>query len=54
MNKNVRLSLCLFFHAQGCVTLLAILATQVIELRWERRTFMRPATPVNPIKGANA
>jgi hypothetical protein len=26
--------------AQGCVTLLAILATQVIELRWVQRTFI--------------
>ncbi|TVT86335.1 hypothetical protein [Pseudomonas sp. H3(2019)] len=40
--------------AQGSVTLLAILATQVIELRWERRTFMRQATPANPVKGAIA
>jgi hypothetical protein len=37
--------------AQGGVTLLAILVTQVIELRWERRALIRQVMPVNPMQG---
>ncbi|TWC50944.1 hypothetical protein FBY04_11824 [Pseudomonas sp. SJZ080] len=40
--------------AQGGVTLLAILVTQVIELRWERRALIRQAMPVNSMQGAVA
>lgn len=40
--------------AQGGVTLLAILVTQVIELRWERRALIRQAIPVNSMQGAVA
>ena len=40
--------------AQGGVTLLAILVTQVIELRWERRALIRQVMPVKPIQGAVA
>jgi len=36
--------------AQGGVTLLAILVTQVIELRLERRALIRQAVPVNPMQ----
>ena len=34
--------------AQGGVTLLAILLTQVIELRWERFALMRQTSPASP------
>ena len=34
--------------AQGGVTLLAILLTQVIELRWERLALMRQTSPASP------
>jgi hypothetical protein len=34
--------------AQGCVTLLAILATQVIELRWAMRNVASRTQPIQP------
>jgi len=40
--------------AQGGVTLLAILLIKVIELRCERRAFIRQAEPANPGHGAVA
>ncbi|WP_226500765.1 hypothetical protein [Pseudomonas sp. MWU16-30322] len=45
MNIYVRVAMCLAFHAAGCVTLLAIVATQVIELRWEKRTLAAGVVP---------
>lgn len=45
MNIYVRVAMCLAFHAAGCVTLLAIVATQVIELRWEKHTLAADVVP---------
>ncbi|WP_166221899.1 hypothetical protein [Pseudomonas atagonensis] len=39
--------------AQGGVTLLAILTTQVVELRWERRSFIRQSTSVTASQRAD-
>lgn len=38
--------------AQGGVTLLAILVTQVIELRWEKRALMRQTLSAGPVQEA--
>ncbi|PTS96049.1 hypothetical protein [Pseudomonas sp. HMWF006] len=40
--------------AQGGVTLLAILVTQVIELRWEKRALMRQTMSAGPVQEAVA
>lgn len=40
--------------AQGGVTLLAILVTQVIELRWEKRALMRQALLASPAREVDA